>query len=75
MKVLRKYNQGRRDCYADIKCENCGFEKTLTSAYDDNNYWCNVIPNMKCERCGKSTLDLEIKPESIKTRYSDDKVV
>lgn len=75
MKVINKYNQSRRDCYCDVECESCGNKETYTDAYDDRNYWDNVVPSFKCEKCGKSTDDLGIKPESIPTRYSPYEVI
>jgi len=72
MEVLKIYNQMRRDCTCDLKCENCGHKKTNYGAYDDRNYWDNVIPNQKCKKCGKSTNNLNIKiKQKIQTKYSE----
>lgn len=75
MEVIKKYNQSRRDCWADLKCESCGCEYTVKSAYDDRNYWDNVIPKWKCPKCNKSTIDLGLKPEFFQTKYSAFEVV
>ena len=75
MKVIRVYNQHRRDCDCDLECESCGHKKTLTSAYDDRNYWDNVIPASKCDQCGKSTKDLGITPEFTGTKYASYEIV
>ena len=75
MKVLSKYNQHRRDCWADYECEACGAKQTDEYAYDDRNYWDNVVPNLKCESCGKSTKDLGLEPEKVGTRYAAGEVV
>lgn len=75
MKVLEKYNQHRRDCYCDLKCEDCGFEETDKYAYDDRNFWDNVIPNRKCKKCGMSSNELGIKADVVPTRYADYEVV
>ena len=75
MEVIKKYNQYRRDCRIDLVCENCGHKEINRSGYDDRNFWDNVIPNRKCSKCGKSTLDLGLKPSSVQTRYSDWQVV
>ena len=76
MKVLKIYNQHRRDCWVDVECENCGHKKTIKTAYDDRNYWDNVIPNIKCPVCGKSTNDLKIKiKQHIETKYPEWKEV
>lgn len=72
MKVLRVYDQYRRDCTCDLECEECGYKKTYRGAYDDRNFWDNVIPNYKCEQCGKSTK--EISPQitqHIATKYPE----
>ena len=75
MKVTRIYNQNRRDCTADLECEGCGAKRTASNAYDDANYWDNVVPNFKCEKCGKSTNDMGATPTKIKTRYAANEVV
>jgi len=75
MKVIKKYNQMRRDCWADLECENCGNKETYKSAYDDRNYWDNVVPSYKCKKCGKSTNDLGLKPKFTQTKYRDFEVV
>ena len=72
MKVLKIYNQVRRDCNCDLECENCGNKETDDGAYDDRNYWDNVIPNEKCSKCGESTNDLDIKiKQSIQTKHPE----
>ena len=75
MKVTKIYNQYRRDCKIDIKCEGCGHEKIGVTAYDDRNMWDNVVPDWKCEKCGKSTNDLGVKKGYIPTKYADYEVV
>jgi len=71
MKVLRIYNQIRRDCDCDLECENCGNKKTYKDAYDDRNFWDNVVPSFKCEKCEKSSNDLGTEKEHISTRYPE----
>lgn len=71
MKVIKRYDQYRRDLSIDMVCENCGKEKTYKNAYDDTNFWVNVVPHFKCEECGKSTTDLGLKPDDIGTMYPD----
>jgi hypothetical protein len=75
MKVTRKYNQHRRDCWCDMKCEGCGHGQTYKSAYDDRNFWDNVVPSFKCEGCGKSSNDLGAAPVHVSTRYAADQIV
>jgi len=70
MRVTKRYNQHRRDLSIDMECENCGATSS-TRGYDDTNYWVNVVPNSKCDECGKSSKDLGIRPESIGTKYPE----
>ena len=72
MKLIQKKNQMRRDLDIDVECEGCGNKEEICGAYDDRYYWDNVLPDIKCSKCHKSTND--IKPEikqNISTRYSE----
>lgn len=71
MKVTRRYNQHRRDLHIDMECEGCGATDTDKSAYDDSNFWVNVVPNFKCEACGKSSNELGVGVEDTHTRYPE----
>lgn len=71
MKVIKRYNQHRRDLCIDMACEDCGTKNTDDSAYDDANFWVNIVPNFKCPKCGKSSNDLNVKPEDTHTRYPE----
>lgn len=71
MKVTKRYNQSRRDLDIDMKCESCGATASYDSAYDDENFWVNVVPDFKCPACGKSSKDLGIEPEDTHTRYPE----
>jgi len=62
MRVIKRYDQFRRDLKINMECEGCGNKATYGSAYDDRNFWDNVVPNWKCEKCGKSTNDLGLEP-------------
>ena len=66
--ILRQH---RRDFSAIMQCAFCGHEKNNKSGYDDANYHQNVIPNMECEKCKKSTISGggEINPRE--TKYPD----
>ena len=75
MRVIKKYDQFRRDCYVDLECEECKNKEIKVDAYDDHNMWDNVIPNWKCKKCGKSTKDLRLEPDVICTKYGDYEVV
>ena len=74
MKLIEKVNQNRRDFTGKYECEACG-NLEEHSGYDDRNFHDNVTPHWKCSKCGKSTLDLELKPEFVGTKYSDSEVV
>jgi transcription elongation factor Elf1 len=54
MKIKKILTQHRRDFTAMLECEHCKHEQKLSSGYDDENYHRNVIPAMKCEKCGKT---------------------
>lgn len=71
MKVIKRYNQHRRDLHVDFECEGCGGKKTTKNAYDDRNYWDNVVPDIKCDECHRSTNDLGIAKQNIVTKYPD----
>lgn len=55
MKIVKTYNWNRRDFCYDAECKHCGHTENNKSGYDDNNYYNNVIPDMKCSNCGEST--------------------
>lgn len=56
MKIKTIESQYRRDFYAIYECENCGHEERA-SGYDDSYFHQNVIPAMKCKKCGASASD------------------
>jgi predicted RNA-binding Zn-ribbon protein involved in translation (DUF1610 family) len=77
MKLIEKLNQSRRDFQGCYKCQSCGHietDKGLDS-YDDDNFHDNVIPKMKCENCGKSTIDIGVPNERMTTKYDSWEVV
>ena len=71
MKIERITSQHRRDFVADMICEGCGARMKLTSGYDDRYFHDEVIPNMKCESCGKSRRDMGIIAEPTPTKYPE----
>ena len=77
MKLLEKLSQYRRDFKGKYECQNCGVIKIDDSvdSYDDDNFHDNVIPSMKCEKCGKSTKDLGLPNERMATKYAPYEVV
>ena len=70
MKIKNIISQSRRDFKADYICENCGNIETK-DGYDDRNFHDNVIPKMKCSKCGKSRNDLGIEGEYTETKYPE----
>lgn len=75
MKIKQITNQHRRDFSAIMKCEFCQKETKLNSGYDDRYYHDNVIPNMKCSKCLKSTLSKDGKITKTATKYSANQIV
>lgn len=71
MKLLRNYNQHRRDCWIDAECEGCGEVRENIEAYDDDNYWVNVLPDMECKNCGESTNSMGLESKKVRTKYRD----
>jgi len=70
MRIKEKLSQHRRDFTAIYECENCGHE-VKSPGYDDSYFHNEVIPKMKCPKCGKSSNDIGIKNEPMATRYPD----
>jgi rubrerythrin len=54
MKIKTKLSQHRRDFEAIYVCEHCGHEDRW-GGYDDANFHENVIPNMPCPSCNKTS--------------------
>ncbi len=71
MKIIEITSQHRRDFKADMECEFCNAKEKLTSGYDDRYYHDQVIPNMKCKSCGKSTFSEGGRPDFTPTRYPE----
>jgi len=56
MRIKEITSQHRRDLQAIFECEHCG--KTCRGeGYDDTNFHVNVVPNMKCDKCGKTAKE------------------
>jgi len=71
MKIKKITNQHRRDFTAIYWCEHCGYE-IKGSGYDDDNFHRNVIPAMKCKKCGKKA-DTSYRP--LATKYAAHEVI
>ncbi|WP_298832167.1 hypothetical protein [uncultured Campylobacter sp.] len=67
MRVFKILSQYRRDFRAVFECEHCGF-KIEKTGYDDTNFHRNVIPDMRCEKCGKKA-DQNYRP--LEPKYPD----
>ena len=70
MKIKEMLSQHRRDFRAIYECENCGHTKE-DYGYDDRNFHDNVIPDMKCKKCGKSRKDLGVEGIYTETKYPE----
>jgi len=75
MKLIEKLWQNRRDFAGKYECEGCGDIKKYSGCYDDDYFHTQVTPNWKCDKCGKSTIDLGKEPAKIATRYGPYEVV
>ena len=71
MKIKTILNQHRRDFRADYECENCGFIDKNKSGYDDINFHQNVIPSMRCLKCGESAISLGTNYRPLSTKYPE----
>jgi len=71
MKIKEIISQHRRDFTAIYECEHCGFTEKR-GGYDDDNFHRNVIPEMKCEKCGKKSPE-DYRP--LTTKYNAWEVV
>lgn len=69
MKLIEKLNQFRRDFDGVFTCQGCGNSEQVDGCYDDDYYHNNVIPDMKCSKCGESTKSLKLPNERMGTKY------
>mgnify|MGYP003146977479 CR=1 FL=1 len=53
MKIKEIISQHRRDFSAIFECEHCRDNKVIHGCYDDSYFHKKVIPNFKCDKCGK----------------------
>lgn len=72
MKIKEITWQSRRDFNANLECEHCGNIELLNSGYDDSYYHKEVIPKMKCKKCGKNSGENYI---PLKPKYLDNQTV
>ena len=71
MKIQKILSQHRRDFTAIYECEHCGHTEK-SDGYDDSFFHQNVIPKMKCEKCGKMAGD---DYRALSTKYADNVTV
>lgn len=71
MKIKKIKSQIRRDFSAIYECEHCGATHE-GCGYDDENFHNNVVPSMKCKKCGKNGNE-DYRP--LATRYAANQVV
>jgi len=71
MKILKKISQNRRDFEAILVCEHCQATQKV-SGYDDDYYHATVIPEIKCQSCGKRASE-DYEPQTPK--YPEDLIV
>jgi hypothetical protein len=71
MKITKITYQHRRDFDADTKCEFCGHLQRLEEGYDDEYFHQNVMPNIKCRKCEKSTISGNGTIDKVQTKYPE----
>lgn len=70
MKIKEILYQYRRDFKAEYECEWCG--KVMTrQGYDDDNFHRNVIPNMRCPKCNKTSAECGANYRPLTTKYPE----
>lgn len=74
MKIQKMLSQYRRDFQAVYVCEGCGATKK-DYGYDDKYFHETVIPNMKCDKCGKTNKELAVEYTARATRYAEGDIV
>ena len=52
-KIGRRFGN-RKDIYCCFRCEFCGNEQ-YGAGYDDEYYFSQVVPEIKCSNCGRSS--------------------
>jgi len=71
MKIKEIISQHRRDFEAIYECEYCGNEE-IRDGYDDKNFHHNVIPKIKCSKCGETSPETY---RALSTKYNEWEVV
>lgn len=71
MKIDKINSRNRRDIYADLICEHCGYIDKNVPCYDDSYFHEKVLPSFECNKCGKSSP--KINP--MQPKYKDSEIV
>ena len=71
MKLMTITGQSRRDFWGTYQCEFCNHIEENISGYDDDYFHTEVTPNIKCKKCGESTLSKGGDIQKVKTRYPE----
>lgn len=53
MKICSIGDQNGLNFKATLECEHCGHETEKVDCKNTTDYYCNVLPNMKCTECKK----------------------
>ena len=69
MRIKKITQQYRRDFQAIYEC-HCGHTQT-GSGYDDEYFHNEVIPAMKCEKCGQTNADCPNTYRPLATKYAE----
>lgn len=56
MKIRAVTSRQRNDIKVLLACEHCGAERSAWG-YADHNFQYVVVPQMKCDACGRSGMD------------------
>ena len=70
MKIKEITYQSRRDFTAIYECEGCG-AISEGGGYDDDNFHRNVIPRMRCTKCGKTSAECGADYRPLTTKYPE----
>ena len=70
MKIKNIVYQHRRDFQAIYECEGCGHEEK-GHGYDDAFFHKNVIPDMRCSKCGKTSAECGADYRPLTTKYPE----
>ena len=70
MKIKEITYQHRRDFQAVYECEGCGHTRE-GRGYDDENFHVNVIPSMRCAKCGKTGAEYGADYRPLATKYPE----